>query len=158
MAKALVIYYSRSGNTKLMAEMISEAMNEGNLDTECKAVADVTVEEMAEADAVVLGSPTYYGQMAGEMKKLLDETVKRHGRFDGKVGGAFTSAVNVGGGNETTLMGILSCLLVHGFVIQGDPQGDHYGPVSLSKPNERAQKQCKRFGKRIAQLTLKLAE
>ncbi|AQQ09313.1 Flavodoxin [Sedimentisphaera cyanobacteriorum] len=158
MAKALVIYYSRSGNTKRMAELISDSISESSLESECKAVADVTVEELAEADAVILGSPTYYGQMAGEMKKLLDETVKRHGRFDGKVGGAFTSAVNVGGGNETTLMGILSCLLVHGFVIQGDPQGDHYGPVSLSKPNERVEKQCKRFGKRIAELTLKIAE
>ena len=156
MAKGLVIYYSRSGNTQQMAEAISEAMNKAGLVTDCKAVGEVTPDDMLAADAVVLGSPTYYGQMSAAIKQLLDESVSKHGKLDRKVGGAFTSSVNLGGGNETTIRGILDALLVHGFIIEGDPQGDHYGPVSLGKPDERALKQCERKGERIAELTLKL--
>lgn len=156
MAKGLVIYYSRSGNTQEMAEIIASSMNSAGLDTELKAIGDVSMDDMTSADAVVIGSPTYYGQMAGEVKKFIDDSVKRHGKFDGKVGGAFASSVNIGGGNETTTLGIINCLMVHGFVIQGDSQGDHYGPVSISKPNERTKKQCQRYGERIAKLTLKL--
>ncbi len=156
MAKGIVIYHSRSGNTQIMAETIAGAMVEAGLATECKAVADVTPDDMFAAHAVVIGSPTYYGQMAAPIKQLLDESVSKHGKLDRKVGGAFTSSVNVGGGNETTIRGILDALLIHGFIIEGDPQGDHYGPVSLGKPDDRAIKQCKRKGKRIAELTLKL--
>jgi NAD(P)H dehydrogenase (quinone) len=156
MAKGIVIYHSRSGNTQLMAETIAAAMNESGLETQCKAVSEATTDDMLEADAVLLGSPTYYGQMAAPIKQLLDESVSKHGKLDRKIGGAFTSSVDVGGGNETTIMGILETLLVHGFIVEGDPQGDHYGPVSLGKPDERAIKQCKRKGKRIAELTLKI--
>jgi NAD(P)H dehydrogenase (quinone) len=156
MAKGLVIYYSRSGNTKAMAEAITEAMNQGGLDTECKAVTETTPDDLLGAEAVVIGSPTYYGQMASEIKKLIDDSVSKHGKLDGKVGAAFSSSVNTGGGNETTICGILDCLLIHGMIIQGDPQGDHYGPVSLGRPDERALKQCRRRGERVAKLTLQL--
>ena len=61
-----------------------------------------------------------------------------------------------GGGNETTIMGIIEALLIAGCVVQGDPEGDHYGPVSISKPDQRVQRQCERRGKRIAELTKKL--
>ena len=156
MAKGLVIYYSRSGNTQAMAEIISEAMNQAGLATECKAVDQTTPEDLLLADAVVIGSPTYYGQMAAPIKQLIDESITKHGKLDRKIGAAFASSVNLAGGNETTICGILEALLVHGFIVEGDPQGDHYGPVSLGKPDERAVKQCKRKGKRVAELTLKL--
>lgn len=156
MAKGIVIYHSRSGNTQIMAETIAKAMNEAGLETACKAVADVRPDDMLAANAVVIGSPTYYGQMAACIKQLIDDSVSKHGKLDRKVGGAFASSVNVGGGNETTIRGILDALLIHGFIIEGDPQGDHYGPVSLGKPDERALKQCKRKGQRIAELTIKL--
>jgi NAD(P)H dehydrogenase (quinone) len=54
-------------------------------------------------------------------------------------------------------MGIIECMLIAGMLIQGDPQGDHYGPVSIGKPDDRVQQQCKRRGKRIAEITKKLA-
>jgi NAD(P)H dehydrogenase (quinone) len=47
-------------------------------------------------------------------------------------------------------------MLIHGMTVQGDPQGDHYGPVSIGKPDERVISQCTRRGKRIAELTQKL--
>ncbi|AQT68559.1 Flavodoxin [Anaerohalosphaera lusitana] len=156
MATGLVIYHSRSGNTKQMAEIISEAMNEASLPTKCKSIEDVKLDELVKADAIVVGSPTYYGRMAGAVANLFDESVSKHGKLDGKVGAAFSSSANIGGGNETTVLNIVNTLLVHGMVIQGDPQGDHYGPVSIGKPDDRVINQCKRRGKRIAELTIKL--
>ncbi len=157
MPKGLVIYYSRSGNTKTMAETIAQAMNEAELETKCTSVSDVKIEELLEYDAIVVGSPTYYGQMAGPIKQFFDDTVTLHGKLDGKIGAAFTSSANVGGGNETTIMGMIEAMIIGGFVIQGDPKGDHYGPVSIGKPDERVQQQCRRRGRRIAELTRKLA-
>jgi len=156
MAKGIVIYYSRTGNTKEMAEIIAKAMNEANLPTECKSVGDVKADDVFGYDAIVIGSPTYYGHMAGPIKQLFDDLVSRHGQLDGKIGAAFTSAANIGGGNETTIMGIIEAMLISGCVVQGDPQGDHYGPVSIDKPDKRVRQQCERRGRRIAELTKKL--
>ena len=158
MAKGIVIYHTRSGNTKKMAEIVAESMNEAGLPTECKAVSDVKAEDLLDYDAIVIGSPTYYGHMAGPIKQLFDDTVSFHGKLDGKVGAAFTSSANIGGGNETTIMGIIEAMLIAGLVVQGDPKGDHYGPVSIGKPDERVRRQCKRRGQRIAELTTKLAD
>jgi NAD(P)H dehydrogenase (quinone) len=157
MAKGIVIYYSRSGNTKQMAEMLAKSMNDGGLQTDCKPVDKVKVDDLLVYDAIVVGSPTYYGAMAAYIKQLIDETVVKHGQLDGKVGAAFTSSANIGGGNETTILSILQAMLISGMVIQGDPQGDHYGPVSIGKPDPRVEKLCARWGKRIAGLTAKLA-
>jgi len=158
MGKAIVVYYSRTGNTKEMAQIIAKAMNGADLPTKCKSVSDVKADDIFGYDAIVIGSPTYYGQMAAPIKQLIDELVSRHGQLDGKVGAAFTSAANIGGGNETTIMGIIEAMLISGMVVQGDPQGDHYGPVSIGKPDERVKQQCERRGRRIAELTKKLTD
>jgi NAD(P)H dehydrogenase (quinone) len=156
MAKGIVIYYSRTGNTKEMAQIITKAMNDAGLQTDCKSVDQVKAGDLLGYDAIVVGSPTYYGHMAGPLKELIDETVIFHGQLDGKVGAAFSSAANIGGGNETTIMGIIEAMLIAGMVVHGDPQGDHYGPVSIGKPDERVKQQCQRRGQRIAELTMKL--
>jgi len=158
MAKGIVIYYSRSGNTKEMAEIIAKAMKDADLPTECKSVDKVKANDLLDYDAIVIGSPTYYGHMAGPIKELIDETVSFHGKLDGKIGGAFSSAANIGGGNETTIMGIIEAMLIAGLTIQGDPQGDHYGPVSIGKPDDRVRRQCERRGRRIAELTKKMLD
>ena len=157
MPRGIVVYYSRSGNTRHMGEVIAEAMNDAGLNTDCRSVEEVTPEELAGYDAIVIGSPCYYGQMAGQIKSLMDETVSIHGRLNGKVGGAFSCSANIGGGNETTIISILEAMLVSGMVVQGDPQGDHYGPVSVGKPDERVEQTCRRRGQRIAELTNKIA-
>ncbi len=156
MAKGIVVYYSRTGNTKEMAEIVAGAMNEAGLATECKSVEKVKAEDLLAFDAIAVGSPTYYGSMAGPIKQLFDDLVGNHGRLDGKVGAAFSSAANIGGGNETTIMGIIEGMLISGMVVQGDPEGDHYGPVSVGKPDDRVRRQCVRRGQRIAGLTRKL--
>jgi NAD(P)H dehydrogenase (quinone) len=158
MAKAIVIYYSRSGNTKEMADTIANAIKEAELQVDCKSVNDVKPEDLLNYDAIVVGSPTYYGHMAGPIKQLFDDIVSFHGKLDGKVGAAFSSSVNIGGGNETTIMGIIEAMLIAGCIIQGDPQGDHYGPVSIGKPDNRVKQQCIRRGRRIAELTKRLSE
>jgi NAD(P)H dehydrogenase (quinone) len=156
MAKGIVVYYSRSGNTKEMAEIITAAMNKAGLKTDCKSIEKVKADDLLKYDAIVVGSPTYYGHMAGQIKQLFDDSVSFHGKLDGKVGAAFSSAANIGGGNETTIMGIIEAMLIAGMVVQGDPQGDHYGPVSINKPDDRVKRQCQRRGQRIAELTKKL--
>ena len=158
MAKAIVIYYSRSGNTKQMAESIAKSMNDNGVETNCLIIDNIKVDDLLKYDAIVVGSPTYYGSMAAQIKQLIDESVVKHGQLDGKVGAAFTSSANIGGGNETTVLGILQAMLISGMVIQGDPQGDHYGPVSIGKPDQRVEKMCSRWGRRIADLTKKLGK
>ena len=156
MAAGLVIYYSRSGNTKTMAKAIADAMSGAGLSTACKSVTEVSVDDLLKVDAIVVGSPTYYGRPAAPIAQLFDESVSKHGKLDGKVGAAFTSSANIGGGNETTVCEIIHMMLIHGMIVQGDPQGDHYGPVSISKPDQRVLDQCARRGQRIAALTRQL--
>ena len=152
MAKVLVIYYSRSGNTKKMAESVSEGITKEGLEVLLKDIKDVAVDELLKYDGIVIGSPTYYGTMAAQIKQLLDDSVKFHGKLDGKVGAAFSSSANIGGGNETTILDILNAMLIHGMIIQGDPQGDHYGAVAIGSPDARSAKQCLRMGSRVAKL------
>jgi len=158
MAKVLITYYSRTGNTEKMAKLIEEGIKAGGVEVVTKRVQDTTVDELTEYDGIIAGSPTYYGSMAWELKKLLDESVKLHGKLDGKIGGAFSSAANIGGGNETTILDILNAFLIHGMIVQGDPMGDHYGRVSINAPDSRVENQCRRMGERIAALVRKLAK
>ena len=156
MANILIVYYSRSGNTKKMAELIKSGIEKENVDVVVKDAESTEVTDLLKVDAIIMGSPVYYGTMAAPLKKLLDESVSNHGDLDGKIGGAFSSSANIAGGNETTILDILNAMLIHGMIIQGDPKGDHYGPVSINKPDQRAEKECLRFGQRIARLTKKL--
>src|SRR3974390_2031786 len=118
MAKGIVVYYSRSGNTKEMAEVIAKAMSDAGVSTECKPADKVRADDLPSYDAVVMGSPCYYGQMAGPVKHLLDEMVSRHGQLNGKIGAAFSSSANIGGGSESTILGIIDAMLIAGMIVQ----------------------------------------
>jgi len=156
MAKILIVYYSRSGNTKKMAYLIQQGVMEEGVEVDTKNVKEVKVDDLPKYDGIVIGSPTYYGGMASQVKDLLDKSIKYHGKLQDKVGGAFSSSANIGGGNETTVLDILQALLIHGMVVCGDSRGDHYGPVAIEKPDKRSEKICIRYGKRVARLTKKL--
>lgn len=157
MSRVLILYYTRTGNTEKMARLVEEGVKGARVDAAVKPVAEATLDDLLAADGLVIGSPTYYGLPAAEIIKLIDDSVKLHGRLDGKVGAAFSSSANIGGGNETVIMSILQAMLVHGMVVQGVPKGDHYGPVSIGAPDERAAKQCRALGERVAHLVKKMA-
>jgi len=156
MAKALVCYYSRTGNTEEMAIRIAGACRKHGLEADLKKAEDTDPADLIRYDCLVFGSPTYYGTVAWPLKKLLDESVKYHQKLKGKVGGAFASSANIAGGNETTILNILNALLIHGMIIQGEPSGDHYGPVSIGKPDQRSLNSCERYAENLAALTKKL--
>ncbi|MDD4909571.1 MAG: flavodoxin domain-containing protein [Candidatus Omnitrophica bacterium] len=152
MNKVLVIYYSKSGNTKKLAEIFTEGLKNEGVGFDLKDVGSVKADDLLKYGGIAIGSPTYYGTMAWQIKQLFDESVKFHGKLDGKAGCAFSSSHNVAGGNETTIVDMLCAMLIHGMIIQGDPQGDHYGTASIGAPDARASKMCKRQGERFARL------
>jgi len=157
MAKVLVAYYSRGGNTAKMAEFVAQgARLVKGAQVALKEVPEVDPKGLAAYDAIICGSPTYYGQMAAEVKALFDKSVAIHGRLEGKVGGAFTSSVNLAGGNETTILSILQAMLIHGMIVKGTSERDHYGPVALGAPDERAEGECLKLGRNVAELAVRL--
>jgi NAD(P)H dehydrogenase (quinone) len=156
MAKVLVTYYSQTGHTQSMAQHVAQGAESAGAQVTVKDVQHVSAKDLLEYDGIILGSPTYYGLMVAPIKELVDQSVQFHGQLAGKVGGAFASSANIGGGNETTILSILQIMLVHGMIIQGSATGDHYGPVAINVPDERAGKQCQALGKRVAVLAIKL--
>ncbi len=155
-SQVLIVYFSRSGNTARMAELVAEGVRQGGAESAVKAVAEAKISDLAEAQGIILGSPTYYGSMAAEIKCFIDASVKLHGQLAGKVGGAFTSSGGIAGGNETTVLDMLKALLIHGMVIPGNCNGDHYGPVAVGAPDQRAADQCRLLGKMVGELAVKL--
>ena len=156
MAKVIVIYYSSSGNTQKMAESVAQGVRNRGIECDVKPVSEVKPEVMKEYDGIILGSPTYYGHPAAELKELIDASVKYHKQLAGKVGGAFASCGVLGGGAETTIRALIDALLIHGMVVQGTASGAHYGPVSIGSPDEEALKECQALGDRVAALVEKL--
>jgi NAD(P)H dehydrogenase (quinone) len=157
MAKVLVTYYSRTGNTKKMAEMVAEAAGgvPGTAVT-LRPIGDVKPADLLKFDAIVMGSPVYYGTMAAEIKSLIDKSVKYHGQLDGKVGGAFASSGGPGGGNETTILDLLKAMIIHGMIVKGEPAGDHYGPIAVGAPDKRSAGECRKLGRSVATLAKRL--
>lgn len=158
MARVLVVYYSKTGNTEEMAKAVEKGLTSENVVAVRKRVEETNVDELPAFDGVVIGSPTYFGTMAAEIKKFIDESIKYYGKLEGKVGGAFASSGSLGGGNETTVLDILKALLIHGMIIQGKSRGGPlYGPVSLGKPDDSVKKKCEEFGQRVARLVRKFS-
>ena len=156
MAKALVIYHSKSGHTRKMAESVSEGISGTGVSVTLTEVAKAKVDDLKGADAVVLGSPCYYGCMAGELKSFLDESVSLHGKLEGKIGGAFASSGMLGGGNETTVLSMVCALMIHGMTVPGNSKIGHYGPVAIGEPDEKALKECHAYGRKIGEITKRL--
>ncbi len=152
MAKITIIYHSRTGNTKQMAEAVAQGYRDENAEVTLKNVKDAELQDLLDADGIIFGSPTYYGHSAGEIRSFIDSSVALHGKLVGKVGGAFASSHNIGGGNETTICDLLHSMLVHGMIIQGTLNGDHYGPVAIGAPDRHAVTNCVELGRRVAKL------
>ncbi|MEM3458740.1 MAG: NAD(P)H-dependent oxidoreductase [Candidatus Bathyarchaeia archaeon] len=159
MVKILVVYDSKSGNTEKMAFAVADGAREiKGVAVNVKKADKATVEDLLGADGIVMGSPTYYGLMSAKLKALFDESVKVHGKLEGKVGAAFTSSGGTATGAETTILSILQVMLVHGMIVQGRANDKHYGAAAVGFPRERDLGSCKELGRRVANLAIKLAK
>jgi NAD(P)H dehydrogenase (quinone) len=154
--KVLIVYDSKSGNTEAMAHAVSEGVENEGIDAEVKRVDEASIDDLPMVDGVILGSPVYYGLPTAKMKQYIDESVKYHGKLDGKVGGAFASAGGFHTGAETTITALNEALLIHGMVVQGTSGSNHYGAASVGAPDENDKENCRKLGARVARLVKKL--
>lgn len=113
----LVAYHSSSGNTERMAEAVAEGVRSvPHTQVMVRRVGHVTAEELFAADAIVLGSPVYWSNMAGEVKAFIDDWQFKFGVFPGfklknKVGAAFATGGQISSGKEFTMLSILAAML-----------------------------------------------
>ncbi|MDI6806017.1 MAG: NAD(P)H-dependent oxidoreductase, partial [Candidatus Bathyarchaeia archaeon] len=150
-------YDSKTGNTEKMALAVAEGAKQiSGTEVILKRVDQTNLEDLKNADGIIMGSPTYYGQMSAKLKNLIDESVKIHGKLEGKVGAAFTSSGGTATGAETTLLSIIQAMLVHGMIVQGRANDKHYGATAVGSPRKEALEYCRELGKRVASLTAKL--
>jgi len=141
MSKVMVLYYSRTGNTERMAKAVVEgAKKVQGVDVELRF--DATPEELANADAIIIGMPTYHHDMTMGMKRLLEETSVRGVSLKGKVGAAFGS---YGWSGEAPRL-VLE-------VMENKFEMKTLKPPLLIKytPDERGLEECHGLGKKVAE-------
>ena len=151
----LVLYYSKGGNTRQLAEAVAEGA--GQVDGVAVALRhtrEVTKEDFATADGVIVGSPVYFGTMAAQLKKVLDEFISVRKKMENKVGAAFATSADPSGGKETTMMSIIQALLIYGMIIVGDPMDatGHYGTSCVGAPDDNCRENARKLGRRVAEL------
>ncbi len=156
MAKILVVYDSKSGNTETMALAVAKGAERAGAEVTVKKVGQTQNGDLFAADGIIMGSPTYFGQMSASLKALIDKSIQLHEQLTGKVGGAFTNSGGTASGGETTLLSIIEAMLIHGMIVQGRADDKHYGVAVTGTPNEEDLAECEKLGERVATLVLKL--
>ena len=156
--QVLVLYFSKGGNTRQLAEKIVAGVESVGVTPVLKSTAEVTKEDFLASAGVIAGSPVYFGVMAAELKRVFDEFVSIRKKMENKVGAAFATSGHPSGGKETTIMSILQCMFIYGMIIVGDPMSasGHYGVASLGAPDETAANDGFELGRRVAELCRKL--
>ena len=198
MAKVLVLYYSAYGHVETMANAVAEGAREAGVSVDIKRVpelvpADIAkashykldqaapvakVDDLANYDAIIVGTGTRFGRMASQMANFLDQAggLWAKGALHGKVGGAFTASATQHGGQETTLFSIITNLLHMGCTIVGldynyaDQNGSEevkggspYGASTIAnsdgsrQPSQIELGGARYLGKRVAETAAKLA-
>src|SRR5712671_2321245 len=196
MAEILVLYYSRSGATAELARHVCRGVEgvagaSARLRTVPPVYAEsagpakpvpasgapyATLEDLSETQALVLGSPTRFGNMAAPLKHFLDGTgsLWLSGVLAGKPAAVFTSTQTMHGGQETTLLSMMLPLLHHGMYLVGLPYteralnetrggGTPYGASHVSGPGtvpaltEQEKSLAQALGRRVAHLAVQLA-
>ena len=154
----LILYYSRSGNTRKLAEKIAEGVRAAGAEAVLKDTSEVAKEDFLSAAGVIAGSPVYFGIMAAELKKVFDDFVGIRKKMEGKVGAAFATSGHHTGGKETTIFSIIQCMMIYGMIIVGDPMSasGHYGVASLGAPDEGAGQDAVELGRRVAEVAARL--
>jgi NAD(P)H dehydrogenase (quinone) len=79
-SKVLIVHDSITGNTEKVAKLIAQGVREAGSEVQKERVENVEEHELTEANAIILGSPTYYGSMSARMKQFIYETDKIHGK------------------------------------------------------------------------------
>lgn len=159
--KLSVIYHSRSGNTKAMAEAIVLGMQ--SVDTiEAKAFSIDQIDEdwVKESNCVVVGSPTYMATTTAALKTWLETGALKCG-LNGKIGGAFATADYVHGGAELGIRTILDHMMCYGMLTYsgGGSFGKpviHLGPVAIKENIDDYKDTFKLYGERMARKTVEV--
>jgi NAD(P)H dehydrogenase (quinone) len=157
----LVLYFSKGGNTKKLAEAILKGVESvDGVEGVLKHTDDVTKEDFVSSDGIIAGSPVYFGVMAAQLKKIFDEFVGVRKKMEGKVGAAFATSADPSGGKETTMMSIIQVMLIYGMVIVGDPMAatGHFGTACVGAPDSGSLENGMKLGQRVAKLAKKLGD
>ncbi len=154
----LVLYYSKGGNTKKLAEEIAKGIASTGTEAVLKSTAEVTTADFLESAGIIAGSPVYFGVMAADLKRVFDEFVGIRRKMENKVGAAFATGGHPTGGKETTMISILQCMLIYGMIIVGDPMdaSGHYGVGCVRVPDHGVAADAFKLGARVARLCSKL--
>ena len=202
--KVLVVYYSMYGHIHQMAEAIADGAREiAGAEVQMRRVPETlplevldkmgaveaqkafshipvcTVDELPEADAILFGTPTRFGNMCGQMRQFLDATGQlwAKGALVGKVGSVFASSATQHGGQESTILSFHTTLLHHGFIVVGLPYtfqgqmrideitgGSPYGASTIAggkgerMPSENELNAARFQGKHVANIAFRLVE
>ena len=157
--KVLVLYYSKGGNTRKLADAIAAgAGSVDGVDAVLRHTREVTKDDFVAADGLVVGSPVYFGTMAAQLKKILDEFVGVRKKMENKVGAAFATSADASGGKETTMFSIIQALMIYGMIVVGDPMSatGHYGTACVGAPDDKSRQNARQLGARVAQLAGRL--
>lgn len=144
--KVLILYYSGSGHTKKMAKAIAEAMKSSEMSVTVEDVGKFDISLLPNYDGIVLGSPTYFSNVAWQVKKVIDESIVHYGgsKMKGKVAGVFTSAGTSRDGKDCLKMLEVALGFHHGMkVIEGILRVD-------GESDKETEKRCQEYGKRLA--------
>ena len=158
----LIAYHSRTGNTEKMAEAVVEgAKRVPGTTVVLRRVGQVTAEELFRADALIVGSPVYWSNMASEVKAFFDDWQFKFGVFPefkmrNKVGAAFVTGGQISSGKELTLLGILGAMLGNQMIVVSG--GGAFGATATTEGDSPGidQKEldgARALGQRVAEVT-----
>jgi NAD(P)H dehydrogenase (quinone) len=143
--KVLILYYSGSGNTKKMAKAIAEAMKSSAVNVTLDDVGRFDVSLLPNYDSIVLGSPTYFSNVAWQVKKVIDESIVHYsgGKLKGKVAGIFTSGGTNRDGKDCLKMLEIALGFHHGMkVVEGILRVD-------GESDKEVEKRCQEYARRL---------
>jgi len=159
--KVLVAYHSLTGNTEKMAKGVVEgAESVPGTVVELNRVGDVTAEQLFGSDAIVVGSPVYWSNMAGEVKTFFDNWQFKFGvypefKMRDKVGAAFTTGGQISSGKEVTMLTILVAMLANKMIVVSESGA--LGPSATTEGDspgidEKELDGARALGKRVAEV------
>ena len=156
--QVLVLYYSKGGKTKELAEAVAQGVHEvEGINCTLRAAETVTVQDFLESHGIIAGSPVYFGSMAAELKKVFDQFIGIRSRMENRIGAAFATCNHPNGGKETTIISIIQAMLIYGMIVVGDPleASGHYGVACSGPINDVATNDARKLGNRVAKLVKK---